>query len=483
MRSQRLPVLLAGLAAAIVVVTLVASGGGGPSGPPPPALLHSTGLPAHDPLAWSPSRSADDARRATAGLSHVLYAKVPAGIVASAERTAHWRPLVERAAGAHGGDPNTLEAIVLLESAGNPEAQASNDLHGAVGLTQILAETGRDLLGMHVDVTRSARLTRRILRAEARGQHARAQALRRQRTAVDERFDPRKALDAAARYLAIARQRLGADDLAIVGYHMGIGNLQTALARYGAGRVPYARLFFDSTPGSHAAAWRLLSSLGDDSSTYLFREQAARAVMGQWRSDPGQLAAQAKLQTARASAEEVLHPPDATKAFSDPGALKNAYASGDVVPLPAAYLTAHGVAIDHGMGSLAAKVGQKPALYRGLRREALATIAYIGANVRAIAGTRAPLVVTSTVRDAKYQKALAATDLEAVRSYSLHTTGFTFDISRRYASGAQAHAFQFELDRLTALNLIAWVREPAAIHVTVSSDAAMLERPMGVRPA
>ena len=28
------------------------------------------------------------------------------------------------------------------------------------------------------------------------------------------------------------------------------------------------------------------------------------------------------------------------------------------------------------------------------------------------------------------------------------------------------------LDRLTALNLIAWVREPAAIHVTVAGDAA-----------
>jgi hypothetical protein len=33
-------------------------------------------------------------------------------------------------------------------------------------------------------------------------------------------------------------------------------------------------------------------------------------------------------------------------------------------------------------------------------------------------------------------------------------------------------AFQFMLDRLTALNLIAWVREPAAIHITVAPDAA-----------
>jgi hypothetical protein len=33
-------------------------------------------------------------------------------------------------------------------------------------------------------------------------------------------------------------------------------------------------------------------------------------------------------------------------------------------------------------------------------------------------------------------------------------------------------AFQFMLDRLSILNLIAWVREPGAIHVTVSGQAA-----------
>ena len=62
----------------------------------------------------------------------------------------------------------------------------------------------------------------------------------------------------------------------------------------------------------------------------------------------------------------------------------------------------------------------------------------------------------------------------ATRAYSLHTTGFAFDIRRRYASRAQAAAFQFMLDRLQALNLIAWVREPGTIHITVSSEARKL---------
>ena len=41
----------------------------------------------------------------------------------------------------------------------------------------------------------------------------------------------------------------------------------------------------------------------------------------------------------------------------------------------------------------------------------------------------------------------------------IHATGFAFDIRRRYASGAQAEAFQYMLDRLQALNLIAWARD------------------------
>jgi hypothetical protein len=101
-------------------------------------------------------------------------------------------------------------------------------------------------------------------------------------------------------------------------------------------------------------------------------------------------------------------------------------------------------------------------------------LAYVGAGVHALAG-RGTLTVTSTVRDARYQQQLVGTNLEATPNYSLHTTGFAFDIRRRYTAPRQAYAFQFFLDRLQALNLIAWVREPGAIHVTASPDAAALE--------
>jgi Family of unknown function (DUF5715) len=120
------------------------------------------------------------------------------------------------------------------------------------------------------------------------------------------------------------------------------------------------------------------------------------------------------------------------------------------------------------MGALAGRIKQSPLLYRALRPQALAVLEAIGADTRAIARS-APLIITSTVRDERYQRVLRATDREATGAYSLHTTGFAFDIARDYRSRAQALAFQFVLDRLAALGLIAWIREPQAIHVTVAS--------------
>jgi hypothetical protein len=71
-------------------------------------------------------------------------------------------------------------------------------------------------------------------------------------------------------------------------------------------------------------------------------------------------------------------------------------------------------------------------------------------------------------------------NVNAARTYSIHTTGYAFDIARAYKNDRQARAFQFVLDRLAAVNAIAYIREAAAIHVAVASDAprklALLEK-------
>lgn len=428
---------------------------------------------AEDPFAYEPARRTDFERRATAGFAHVLYDKSPGGAEATAARVERLRPLVDREARRSGVDADMLEALVFLESAGRPEAVAGNDLESAAGLTQILAGTGAGLLNMRVDVPSSARLTRAIRSARRRGDRGRARRLEARRRRVDERFNPRKALAGTGRYLRFARGRLGRVDLAFVGYHMGVGNLQRALDLHGAGRIPYAKLYFDSTPTSHRRAFVFFSTLGDGSPDYLWRLMAAREVMRLHREDPDELARRAELQTAKATAEEVLHPPDRSEVFRSAGDLEDAYADGDLRPF-SGDLSGTGLVRDRRMGELAKRLDQKAELYQGLRPGAYALAVYMARLTREASRSRAPLTVTSTVRDSEYQGLLVGSNREATPNYSLHTTGWSFDVARRYRSRRQAMGFQFALDRLQALNLIAWAREPGAIHVTASEESERL---------
>jgi hypothetical protein len=465
---------------------------------------------AEDPFAFSAARSDDFVERATLGYSHVLYEKSPGGVFASARRTAAWRDEIERAARAHGTDPDLMEAIVLLESAGRPDVIAGEDPEAASGLAQIVASTGTDLLGMHVNLARSRELTRRVVlteqqlsRAEVRAADPRARVraearkqlrvlprrdrkLLERRRAIDERFKPAAALDGMGRYLEIARERFGPEWLAVASYHMGIGNLEEVIDRYvgpeeagdpvgqivARDGIDYPQLFFDSSPLSHPRSWDLLASFGDDSSTYLWRVLAAERIMRLWRHDPDELHRLDRLNRAKATAEEVFHPEGQTKVFADAGEIEDALDDGELVHIPDGGDL--GFRIDEHLGELAHQLGASRSLYRSLRPEALATLIYICSGVRAIDGAGDHLTVTSAVRDEEYQQALVGINPEATSEYSLHTTGYSFDILRDYRGDGEARAFQFMLDRLRALAVIDYAVEPSAIHITVSDGAAPL---------
>jgi soluble lytic murein transglycosylase-like protein len=429
----------------------------------------------YDPLGYTAARAAQLERAASAGEAHIVYAKSPGGVIATARRVAHFRPLINRAARPAGFDPNAIEAMVFLESAGRPDVIAGNDPADASGLTQILAETGRNLLGMHVNLAASRRLTKKIARTTAAKRVRKLEAARRR---VDARFDPAKAIVATVRYLTIARRDLGRDDLAVTSYHMGIGNLQDVLRDYAGGgntkQLSYVRVYFDSSPLRHRAAYSLLSRFGDDSMNYYWKVLAAEQIMQLYRTDPSRLEHLSALQNARASAEEVLHPEGSTPKYADPAAIAAAVSARQLVTLPNDP-GRYGFRVDPLLGQFAARLHRRRSLYRHLRPEALGLLVYLAAGTREIGGKATPLSVTSAVRDEEYQRLVAAANIEATHGYSLHTTGFTFDIRRSYSSHREALAFQFMLDRLQALNMIAWVREPEAIHVTVSSAARVLE--------
>jgi hypothetical protein len=454
---------LAVSAAVLVVAVIVAVANGGGSGAPR-VPLPGIGRPARagDPFAYVPARQSRFVGRATAGSAHVLFTKSPGGVIATAARVSAFRPLINAAAAGSGVDPNVLEGIVFVESAGRPDVVAGADPSAAAGLTQILADTGQSLLGMHIDLPRSRRLLRRVGNASSPAQVARLlHALAR----ADDRFSPRKALAATVRYLQLARRRFGRGDLAVVSYHMGIGNLQHVLDEYDSGHpVPYAQLYFDTAPDRHGAAFRLLAGFGDQSSLYYWRVLGAVQVMRLFRSDRAALRRLDSLQTAEDSTAQVLHPPDRTRAFADPPALAAAYARRQIVPLPANGGQL-GLAYDPGMGSGSRSVGATHALYRGLRPAALDLLVELGARVRSLGGVRAPLIVASTVMDRRYQHRIGIDDPAAA-------AGYAFQIERRYASRRQAAAFQAMLDRLQSLNVIAWTRSPGTIRVVVAADAS-----------
>ena len=443
--------------------------GGIPTVAPAPGGKDEQGLP--DPFAWDPEREDEFVSRSARGTSHLLYTLSPGGVAESAKRVDRWRPQIEAAARHAGVNPDTLEGLVFLESAGRDDAVTPNGIEGAVGLTQILAGTATDLLDMKVDTQRSAQLGRRIDREQTRGHEDKVRKLRAERAEADERFDGEKSLEATGRYLKLARETLGREDYAFVSYHMGIGNLQGVLRAFGESSG-WPEVYFDSSFNRHPEAYGRMLKLGDDSSNYYWKVLAGREIMRLYRDDRTELERLIALHGAKGSAEEVLHPPGSAPQFADPGQLRAAWDDEQIVAFPDRPQVT-GLERDPSMGELAGRLDQPAGLYRGLRPEALAMALYIGAQVRALSGD-GPLTITSTVRDEAYQRELVQGNREATRNFSLHTTGWAFDVDRTYVSRRQALAFQNVLDRLAVLGGITWVREPDAIHITVSSEAKAL---------
>ena len=453
----------------------------------PPALSLPSEIVGPDPLAFDETRTSAYERAAAFGLSHVVFAKSPGGVVASARRTAAFRSVIEDAADGSDIDADLLEAIVFLESAGRPDVIAGHDVEHAAGLTQILAETATNFLGMRVDLAASRGLTRRIEGARRRGDEREVERLKAERRRVDARFDPAEALGGTVRYLTQARRRFGRDDLAVVSYHSGIGNLERVLRAYSGrttdsieavvdeGDLDYARIYFDSSPVRHREAWEILTSFGDDSQTYYWRVLAAREIMRVFREDPAELDRLAELHGRGPSAERVLQPPELARRFAEPSDLEDARERGvlrhlrDQAALP--------YEIGPQVGRLAQALSADPSLYRTLRPRARALLEYLATRVRELSGVERPLRVTSATYDEAYGGRLLGRKLETGTHQSMHATGRSFDVLRRYGSGAQAEAFQYMLERLEALGLIAWMRGERVIHITVSPRAAVRVAP------
>jgi len=361
-----------------------------------------------------------------------------------------------------GFSPATLEALVLVESSGESDAIGPA---GAAGLTQ-LSPAAAQRAGLRVRLARSLALTRRIERAR-RARTARQ--LRRWRSRYDQRFAPARELRATVRTLVAARKVLGRDDLALAAYGAGVANVAHAVAVSGDEAPSYAQLYFGSGPDRHSNVWAWLGLRGDVGRDFYWKVLAAERVLRTYRHSVRALETESFLQARKNSAEEVLHPSWRTPQFRTPKAIARAWREHVLRAIPLDVSQTH-IAVSRFLGQEAHALGRSRRLYRGLRPAALDVLLYIGAQVHALSG--APrLLLTSAVRDDRYQRLLTRINAAATPNYSMHTTGYAFDISRTYSSDRQAAAFQFVLDRLSAVGAIAYIHELAAIHIAVASDA------------
>jgi hypothetical protein len=408
-------------------------------------------------------------RDAAFGFERGFFTASPGGVVEAAARVAQWRPLVARAVRGSGVSPAVLEGMVLVESSGLASATSGPK----AGLTQLAPAAARHF-GLRVSARKSAKLTRQIAHT-FRIVHARQ--LRRWRGRYDQRFAPARELRATVRFLTHARGVLGRGDLAVEAYRFGIGNVRRTAAMYGGveSTPSYAQLYFGSSPDRHAAIWHRLGIGRAAARDYYWKVLAAEHVMRLYRH--GALSYTAHLQAKKNSAEEVLHPRYRTRQFRTPVAIARAWRHHVLRAIPLHVARTH-IAVSRSLGQEAHALGRSRRLYRGLRPAALDVLLYIGRRVHELSG--APrLLVTSAIRDDRYQRLLMRVNANAARTYSMHTTGYAFDIARSYTSARQAAAFQFVLDRLSAAGAIAYIRESAAIHVAVASDAATTVRLLG----
>ena len=123
------------------------------------------------------------------------------------------------------------------------------------------------------------------------------------------------------RYLTEAKKVFGRDDLAVVSYHMGIGNLSDVVRAYTAREairsthrreadIDYARLYFDSSPIGSSSGLGTARLVRRRLADVLLASSRRTRNHASPRNDPGRLERLAELHDRLPSAGLVLHPPD-----------------------------------------------------------------------------------------------------------------------------------------------------------------------------
>ena len=216
----------------------------------------------------------------------VVYGIVPDPISAQRRLDYFW-PETTKAAKKYGFDPYILRGILYLEGRGEKDLVSGAS---CAGIAQFYPPTAR---GFGLKVSRSWRTFYNAYENERNPARKAKKWAKLQK--YDERFNPQKAIYAAAHYLAYLRDKYEGIDYAIAAYHMGEPNLDKALRAYRLGwKAPehfsWFELIMDVAPNRHPNTFAFLHDrLEDESWTYYFRVMASKDACWLWRNDKDRL--------------------------------------------------------------------------------------------------------------------------------------------------------------------------------------------------
>ena len=263
------------------------------------------------------------------------------------------------------------EADLLLEAGGNPEDVSSA---GATGVAQWMPNIAREQ-GLHVDLARSRQLTARIdalnwriawltylarpdADPNAPGKPLFApsdltslpalqqerETLRAQRVQFDDRYDPRKAIFAHARYLLRLYAKFPSSDWIFQAYHGGEWGAKKEIWYYlgqkpasyedairaGNGGQPltYEDVYFGITPIAHIPAFRYIYGRGDDHRRYWWKLRSSQAALALYHLDPKAFEQEWTHLLPGRRTEAVWYPDAPAHAVADLDALKTAQGKG-----------------------------------------------------------------------------------------------------------------------------------------------------------
>jgi membrane-bound lytic murein transglycosylase MltF len=207
--------------------------------------------------------------------------------------------LIHSASQSSGFPAPVLEAIIYLESYGDPNAESPA---GPKGIMQIADPTAHDM-GLSIVRATKYKITHEKVLLKSKNKSTKPKyktVMHREAYTVvvrDDRLVPERAVPAAARYLAGLERKFGAEDWAIFAYHCGTGcvtymkDLTSRAKGIPKDEITVARMFFSCSPTWNRELYLAIQQqmLRDYSPTYYFRIQRVVQLLALYRQNSDEL--------------------------------------------------------------------------------------------------------------------------------------------------------------------------------------------------